>query len=107
VVQGKKPDPHRMPALKYHFGNHGKVRCVKCQEEFGIPGPLLDTTNIAARRTDAERKRAGGAGAGLTATMNRNCALQNSAAEEKLSLTVFLFTLRVKRKFGPWPGWLG
>jgi hypothetical protein len=31
-------------------------------------------------------------------------ALRSSAAEEKLSLTVFPSTLRVKRKFGPWPG---
>jgi len=35
------------------------------------------------------------------------CALRNAAGEEKLSLMVFPFSLRVKRKFGPWPGWPG
>ena len=69
MAPGKKPDPHRTPALKYHFGNHGKVRCVNCQ---GIPGPLLDTTNIAARRTSAGRNASKWRGAGLTAAMTRN-----------------------------------
>ena len=34
-------------------------------------------------------------------------ALRISAAEAKLPLTVFPFTLRVKRKLGRWPCWSG